>query len=632
MSHHKKRFCLIKKLFDRTHTHITKLIDSENNLEIIAQNRIEEYRRKILLLEQKNLILEEINSSLIEENKKLHEVINASGQNSEVNPNNLRATNISSIISKMNIKDTSKYQYMKVWGNYSGWCKIENKNPFIPQNANNYILYLLEQNTNTKTVKNRRSYIQTILIEALNIPVSLKRIRIVKRTKNKTFLTKDQLNEYLESQKENPVLYTIQYLQAHEGLRINAASNIQFKHLKFLNYQDNHIVTVPDSKTGKFKKPFKNSTISVLKEYLKSYSASDGYIFPCPVLKHTSHEKRASYFMKKINYLMGKYVETHPEIKKLSTHDLRRTYCQNTFNHLRSKIVGEVQKSLNHKNIRTTELYLKKEECFDIIPDTVLNQNASQNIEIINSQILCHNSGDQNFQPTENFEENQIDNGENNLTCKNLRKGKCQGPTWKIAKVTPKQEQEFRESFNIAMKSRGYVFCEDLKFESEVELPNNYLSKIQELSETNQNIYHYFKKRSRKGIYAPLKIEYDTKQGYVVKATKQISRLTLICEYVGKVVNHDQEENDSLMEYATYKDIALVIDPSQYCNLARFISGINTTNHKGRNKKNLGSIKFRIDEQIHVMLYATKNIKKNDTLYYDYRAGEIKEYDTSNFE
>ena len=56
--------------------------------------------------------------------------------------------------------------------------------------------------------------------------------------------------------------------------------------------------------------------------------------------------------------------------------------------------------------------------------------------------------------------------------------------------------------------------------------------------------------------------------------------------------------------------------------------GINNDKMRTGNVK---SIKYNIDGGIHVLLYSSRIIHLGETLYYDYNAGRLKEYDTSNF-
>jgi hypothetical protein len=76
---------------------------------------------------------------------------------------------------------------------------------------------------------------------------------------------------------------------------------------------------------------------------------------------------------------------------------------------------------------------------------------------------------------------------------------------------------------------------------------------------------------------------------------------------------------------------SLVICPEKMGNLARFLSGINNKSLKSYKKQNVNSIRFNIDGQVHVLLYAAKGIKKNEVLYYDYNAGGFDGYPTDYF-
>ena len=75
----------------------------------------------------------------------------------------------------------------------------------------------------------------------------------------------------------------------------------------------------------------------------------------------------------------------------------------------------------------------------------------------------------------------------------------------------------------------------------------------------------------------------------------------------------------------------LVILPDKITNIARYISGIN--NFCGSKDQNVMSIRCQIDGYPHVLLYADKDIKPNETLYQNYNEGQKGDpsYDTSQF-
>jgi hypothetical protein len=76
---------------------------------------------------------------------------------------------------------------------------------------------------------------------------------------------------------------------------------------------------------------------------------------------------------------------------------------------------------------------------------------------------------------------------------------------------------------------------------------------------------------------------------------------------------------------------SLIVYPGKKSNIARFISGINNDDAKSKKKKNVASARYVIDGKIHILLYASKKIKKGDILYYDYNAGGYKAYPTEYF-
>ena len=76
---------------------------------------------------------------------------------------------------------------------------------------------------------------------------------------------------------------------------------------------------------------------------------------------------------------------------------------------------------------------------------------------------------------------------------------------------------------------------------------------------------------------------------------------------------------------------SLVIYPANRANIARFISGINNFDKNAMKKQNVLSIRYDIDGKVHVLLYASKIIRKGEVLYYDYNAGSNGTYPTEDF-
>lgn len=82
---------------------------------------------------------------------------------------------------------------------------------------------------------------------------------------------------------------------------------------------------------------------------------------------------------------------------------------------------------------------------------------------------------------------------------------------------------------------------------------------------------------------------------------------------------------------AEKEEDSLVIMPNERGNYARFISGINNHNKKLAKKQNVASSRFQIDNECRVMLYAIRDIKPDEQLYYDYNALDKSGYPTENF-
>ena len=76
---------------------------------------------------------------------------------------------------------------------------------------------------------------------------------------------------------------------------------------------------------------------------------------------------------------------------------------------------------------------------------------------------------------------------------------------------------------------------------------------------------------------------------------------------------------------------SLVIIPEKNGNLAKYLSGIN--NGKKNSKKlqqNVKSRRYNVEGECRVILYACRDIKSGEILYYDYNEGGFN-YNTNYF-
>lgn len=205
--------------------------------------------------------------------------------------------------------------------------------------------------------------------------------------------------------------------------------------------------------------------------------------------------------------------------------------------------------------------------------------------------------------------------------------------------ICPKLNKKLKEGMLQCMMIKGYKFCDDLIYPShEIEIMNQGDKEpgLFPTSEHNKNIYNSEKKKTREGNYAGLEIIYNELQGFVVQAVVDIPCSTFLCEYAGEVNPQRKvffdNDNDSIMELlkAPSSVDCLVIKPEKYTNIARFISGINNFRTDSYKKINVNSVKMNVDSKAHIILYAARNIKAGEILYYDYNRGGC-DYPTENF-
>lgn len=191
-------------------------------------------------------------------------------------------------------------------------------------------------------------------------------------------------------------------------------------------------------------------------------------------------------------------------------------------------------------------------------------------------------------------------------------------------------------------------YSEDLVYsEKEMEGMNDAsLDTIESMSRRNMDIFKDFKANLKLGAYPPIKVVFEERIGFSVKALAAIPRHTLIAEYVGEVTTLERSgetDSDSLMMLLDTGNpkTSLIIDPTRAGNVARFLSGINNLSNKSKRKANVRTRRFAIDGKCLVALFTAKKIDIDDQLYYDYNAGmqgkdEVEWatqgfYDTRNF-
>eukprot|EP00549_Striatella_unipunctata_P025665 CAMPEP_0118690860 /NCGR_PEP_ID=MMETSP0800-20121206/10352_1 /TAXON_ID=210618 ORGANISM="Striatella unipunctata, Strain CCMP2910" /NCGR_SAMPLE_ID=MMETSP0800 /ASSEMBLY_ACC=CAM_ASM_000638 /LENGTH=227 /DNA_ID=CAMNT_0006588561 /DNA_START=321 /DNA_END=1004 /DNA_ORIENTATION=+ len=203
-------------------------------------------------------------------------------------------------------------------------------------------------------------------------------------------------------------------------------------------------------------------------------------------------------------------------------------------------------------------------------------------------------------------------------------------------------------SMAAAMKACGmHTYSEELVYggSSKPEMNDATREHVDPLSKRNEEIFLQFKENLKQGAFPPIQIVHDNEMGFAVEALCAMSRHTLICEYVGEVITEEESVSgsDSLMWLLSTGDpnTSLIIDPTRYGNIARFLSGINNQSLFSRRQVNIRTRRFTINGKCRVALFTSKKIERGERLVYDYNAGikgkSAEEwatngfYDTSNF-
>ncbi|CAD8106315.1 unnamed protein product [Paramecium sonneborni] len=200
-----------------------------------------------------------------------------------------------------------------------------------------------------------------------------------------------------------------------------------------------------------------------------------------------------------------------------------------------------------------------------------------------------------------------------------------------------KLRQNCFQSLQYALYCQNINFNDDLVYQSvKKELNNGYSEKLDPLIGKDLRAFKQYKQVTRSGFYGPLIVEYNLDQGFYVKSVQPIAYKTLICEYVGDVFRFADQvysTSDSMMSLLEtgFAATSLVIIPEKNGNIAKYLSGIN--NSKKNSKKiqqNVKSRRYNVEGESRVILYACRDIKSGEILYYDYNEGEFK-YNTNYF-
>ena len=167
--------------------------------------------------------------------------------------------------------------------------------------------------------------------------------------------------------------------------------------------------------------------------------------------------------------------------------------------------------------------------------------------------------------------------------------------------------------------------------------PQELEPKLQKLDKESERVLRQFREREAQGMLPPVILKTDPICGFYVEAASDLPELTLLAEYLGQVRTDTQtmtDSNDSIMELlcSGNPNSSLVVIPYVWANVARFFNGINNSQVGSKTKKqNIRTMRCQVDGKATVLLYTKRNIKKGDTLLYDYNEAGKNMYPTTHF-
>ncbi|KAK8800269.1 hypothetical protein WA171_004904 [Blastocystis sp. BT1] len=192
-----------------------------------------------------------------------------------------------------------------------------------------------------------------------------------------------------------------------------------------------------------------------------------------------------------------------------------------------------------------------------------------------------------------------------------------------------------------AMSQQGIAYSNELVYREGCPKSMNSMKfdeqrhLLKEMSKGDRAVYDATLKMNREGFMAPVIVREDDIQGFIVIADEIIRKDTYITEYIGEVdilAKNEQNSNDSIMDLLRSGNpkTSLVIIPEKVGNLARYLSGVNNSSEQSKKKQNVRSARYVIDNSLHVLLIALRDIKPGEILTFDYN-GLDHNYPTDHF-
>lgn len=220
LNRHQKK-CVYKVELKETKANVLKALQN------IPKNAEPPKNCELTLLELRNFLSEFFNKS-----KLLHK---------KVIENELRDTK--DRIRELHVSDSTKEGYLLEYKLFDKWLN-KNKKSLDQDSAN---MYLGSLKCRSSTLKKKQMILQSLLRVLVDPHFKLNPMRMKISFSPKYSLTDEEIENYLNEQKENKEMYLIQKLMVKYGLRINTPASLKIKHLHFRE-GDNADIFLPDVK------------------------------------------------------------------------------------------------------------------------------------------------------------------------------------------------------------------------------------------------------------------------------------------------------------------------------------------------------------------------------------------------
>lgn len=516
---------------------------------------------------------------------------------------------------------------------YEKWCNDQH----LDFSINNLEVYL--ENFQANTSSKKRSYIKRFFFKKTELP---ERKEDDKQNQPKIIkVISDRESHSIINSANNTHDRLILRILKETGCRPNSIANIRIGDLSELNgeYFLNLKYKFRGSKTPcKITKKLKVA----IEQYINESNIEEGYLFET-IPADLSLSLRTNRIRKRVTDKVKKVLGDEGATQKI----FRTTKVNQILQECQSEICDFTRRKVGHKRKSKALYNYAKEEVLTSLKDRLAN------IVNIDSWKPVRNKDCTFIRDRKTCLQSTVDMKLVCPTCEEMIDDKvlqCYesyfptfntfnidyynihgifGSSFKIATTGIEEVKAYKMSLMKAMIIRNMTLTERNIFTPEAHCDID-LENFEPLyNELDGALFKHFRKYARLGIYPPIKVDWDKEQQFVVKATRNIPKNSIICEYTGiiygeKVFESLHIDDDSTM----YLDEEHIISPFSLGNIAKFISGIN---NKRKKNGNLASLCFKCENQPHVIIYAYEDIKKGSILNYDYNSGRKGNYPTDSF-